>query len=831
MSFSPSSDLPIDSVLPDLRAALGEHAAVLLRAEPGAGKTTRVPLALLDEPWLAGKRILMLEPRRLAAGNAARFMADMHGTPVGETVGFRVRYQSRVSARTRIEVVTEGILTRRLQSDPELDGVGLVIFDEFHERNLQSDLGLALCREVQAGLREDLRLLVMSATLDAEPLCALLDDAPLVDCKGREHPVHIHHLERPLSGRRLDALPELVRRAARETEGDILTFLPGAGEIRRLQAALEGWAQGEGMLMTPLYGGLDYAAQERAIRPAGRRKLVLATNIAETSLTIEGVRTVVDSGLEKRPRFDPAAGVTKLEMVRISLASARQRAGRAGRLGPGVCYRLWSKAEEGALLPASPAEIRQADLAPLALELAAWGSRDPSELAWIDPPTGPALDAARRTLQLLHALDGQGRVTALGRRMAGFGCHPRLARLLVTAMDEGYVGVGAGLVALLSEAAPTACREPDEGTRQCDLSARLAWLRESGARRRRPALVRAWDFWRQHCGEADAELEIDPRQVAGLLAVAYPDRVARRRDGEGNRYLLAGGQGAVLDAASRAHGAEWLVAVEGQGQAGEGRIRLASPLQEGQVLELPGLDADWQPEVSWDDRQGRVLAREVRRFNRLPVQWRPLKATPEQVRSALFEALRRRGTESLGWTPAARQLLARMRLVERELAPPGWPCCDSRSLLDQLEDWLAPYLSGVASLEALARVDLHGPLAARLDYAAQRQLDRWTPTRIRVPSGREAAIDYLAGEQPVLAVKLQELFGLRQTPRLVEGRVPVLVHLLSPAGRPLQVTADLASFWRDVYPEVRKEMAGRYPKHPWPEDPLSAEATARTKKR
>ncbi|PNU20785.1 ATP-dependent helicase HrpB [Geothermobacter hydrogeniphilus] len=824
------TSLPIEAILSELRNTLREFPAVILRAEPGAGKTTRVPLALLDEPWLAGKRILMLEPRRLAAGNAARYMAELTGSPVGETVGFRVRYRSRVSRRTRIEVVTEGILTRRLQDDPELQGVGLVIFDEFHERNLQSDLALALCREVQSGLREDLKLLIMSATLEAAPLVEMLDDAPLIDCPGREHPIRLHHLQRVPAGRRLDAMPALVRRAVTETAGDVLVFLPGTADIRRLQGQLKDWAENNDLLLVPLYGGLDYAAQERAIRPAGKRKLVLATNIAETSLTIDGVRTVVDSGFERRPRFDPAAGVTRLETVRISLASARQRAGRAGRLGPGDCYRLWSEAEEGALLPAAPAEIRQADLAPLLLELAGWGVRDPSQLAWLDPPGTSALEAARRLLLQLRALDERGRVTPIGRRMAGFGCHPRLARLLVDALDLDCPATGSALVALLSERDALGERVSGDGRGGCDLCERLAWLRSRDADRRWPPLTRAFQFWLDRCGTSRVRLQIDSRQVALLLAKAFPDRIARRRAGTERRYLLSGGQGALLAESSQAGGAEWLVAVDIQGQSGEGLIRLASSLAEDQVLGLLGDDTPWRAEVEWDDRRQRLQAREVRRIGELRVQQRPFKPRSEQVLAALLEAVRRRGIETLGWTPPARQLLARMRLVADVLSPPGWPELTDERLLGQLDEWLGPYLSGVSSIAALQRVDLVPPLRALLDFRSLRQLDRWVPVRLKVPSGRDVQLDYLAGETPVLAVKLQELFGQAQTPRLAEGRIVVQVHLLSPAGRPLQVTGDLASFWNDVYPEVRKEMLGRYPKHPWPEDPLNAEATGRVKR-
>ncbi len=830
MSSPSSHRLPVDLILPELRAALNEHATVLLRAEPGAGKTTRVPVALLDEPWLQGRRILMLEPRRLAAGNAARYMAEQLGSAVGELVGFRIRYQNRVSPRTRIEVVTEGILTRRLQADPELSGVGLVIFDEFHERNLQSDLALALCREVQTGLRDDLRLLIMSATLDAAPLLDVLGEIPLLDCPGRQHPICLHHASAPRSRDPLVALEKTVRQAVRETSGDILVFLPGAGEIRRLQGRLGLWADQQGLLLAPLFGGLDYAAQEMAIRPAGRRKLVLATNIAETSLTIDGVQTVVDSGLERRPRFDPAAGMTRLETVHISLASARQRAGRAGRLGPGDCYRLWSEAEEGALLPTTPAEIRNADLAPLLLELISWGVKDPGQLEWIDPPSETALEAARRLLLQLGAVDESVHLTPIGRRMTQFGCHPRLARLLVAAQDLGCALTGCALVALLGE------RDPFRGQQQggmtgCDLSERLIAMQRPEANRRWPSLHKAFRFWCERCAASGRTFRVDAEPVAELLALAFPDRIAMRRQAGGRRYLLANGQGAVLESGSLATDAEWLVAVEMQGQSGEGKIRLASPLSEAQIRDLDSAVSDWVPDVRWDEQRQRVVAREVRRIGALVVQQRPCQPTGDEIRLALLGALHRRGLENLGWTPASRQLQARVNMVARVMPRFDWPDLSDPWLLDNLDVWLGPYLNGITGLDQACKVDLLPALRARLDFSLQRQLDRLAPVRIKVPSGREAALDYLAGDVPVLAVKLQELFGQQQTPCVADGRIPICIHLLSPAGRPLQVTSDLTSFWSQVYPEVRKEMQGRYPKHPWPENPLEAEATRRAKPR
>jgi ATP-dependent helicase HrpB len=818
-----ASHLPVDEIVPELKKALAGHDAAVLQAPPGAGKTTRAPLALLDEPWLAGKSILMLEPRRLATTNAARFMAQLLGEAVGGTVGYAIRYERKVSRATRIELVTEGILTRRLQADPELTGVGLVIFDEFHERNLNSDLALALCRDAQTGLRDDLKLLVMSATLDAAPVARLLGDCPLVSSEGRSFPVEVRYLPRNPKARLADVVPPVVRRALSETSGDVLVFLPGVYEIRRCAEALVDLS-GQCDLR-PLYGDLPFVEQERAILPGKRRKVVLATNIAETSLTIEGVSVVIDAGLERRPRFDPARGMTALETARISRASADQRAGRAGRLGPGLCYRLWSEGEHGALLPFTPPEIRGADLAPLALELARWGVTDAAQLPWLDPPPLGHMAGARALLRLLDALDEGGRLTPLGERMAKFPAHPRLARLLVAARDEGCSGLGADLAALLSERDLLAGRERPRQASASDLLDRLELL----GRRDFDAAARAARYWREKLGTKEGEAPANAETLGRLLAVAFPDRIGRERSPGSGRYLLSGGHGGRLSTRTAVKGGEWLVAVEVRGKAGgEGEIDLASVVTPGMVEELFGGAMEWRREVQWDECAGRVVAREVRRLGALILQERPARATEEDVMSALLTVIRRQGLDLLAWSPVVRQYRARVRLLADKL--PGWPDLSDAALLGSLEEWLLPHLAAAASLAALRRVDLLGALKNLLGWEKQRELDRLAPERLEVPSGSHIRLDYEAEGGPVLACKLQELFGLADTPLVAGGAAPVLIHLLSPAGRPLAVTRDLRSFWDSGYPEVKKEMKGRYPKHPWPDDPWNAEPTRRTRR-
>ncbi len=823
---TPAAQLPVETILPELAEALTTSGTAILQAPPGSGKTTRVPLALLDAPWLASQRILMLEPRRLAATNAARYMASLRGEAVGDTVGYSIRYQRRVGAATRLEVVTEGLLTRRLQHDPELAGVGLVIFDEFHERSLQADLSLALCRDVQQGLREDLRILVMSATLDAAPLARLLDDCPILTASGRSFPVVVEYLEG--EGLIAETTAQGIRHALQATRGDILAFLPGSGEIRHCHDLLRDLAPETALL--PLHGSLPFADQEAALLPGERRRVVLATNVAETSLTIEGIETVVDSGWERRPRFDAARGMTRLERVRISQASAEQRAGRAGRLGPGQCYRLWSEGEQGALLPFAPPEIRQADLAPLAFELAQWGIANVADLNWQDQPSPGHLDAARSLLRLLGAMDDNGEITTPGRRMSRYPAHPRLARMLVAAEDAGCPGLGCDLVALLSERDILAgAARSARTTGSSDLLERLALLQRDTSSRSGP-VRRAAVYWRKRV-RAGKEPAPDAEIVGLLLAAAYPDRVGQRRSRSGTSYLLRNGQGAELAPGSVVRDAEWLVAVDLAGrERGDGEIRLASALTREAVEELFGGDLAWQREAVWDDAADRVVVREVRRLDAILLQARPAKVSAADRLPALLGLVRRRGLGILPWTSAARQLQARAGFLFAQKSDQGWPDLSDAALLADLEQWLPAWLTAVKGRTDLSRVDLVAALKAKLGWTRLAELERLAPERLEVPSGSRLRLDYCGGDAPVLAVKLQEMFGLADTPRLVDGRVPVRIHLLSPAGRPLAVTSDLKNFWDAVYPEVKKEMKGRYPKHPWPDDPWQTPATRRTKK-
>lgn len=815
-----SAGFPVDHCLPQLMATLAERDVVILQAPPGAGKTTRVPPALLNLSTLAGQSIVMLEPRRLAAVNAASFMARQMGEEVGKSVGYTIRYDRQVSAATRIEVVTEGVLTRRLQSDPELNGVGLVIFDEFHERNLHSDLALALCRDAQLGLRPDLKLVIMSATLETDTLSRLLDNAPVISSAGRLYPVEVLYAEKDSTPRSiLPAVYATVSRALRETEGDILVFLPGTYDIIRTVDSLQ--KIHPAIDICPLYGGLPLADQRRAIEPGGRRKVVVTTNVAETSLTIEGVRSVVDSGLEKRPRFDAARGLTTLETVRISKASAKQRAGRAGRLGPGRCYRLWSASSQGSLLPQAPPEITQADLTPLALDMANWGISDVDRLIWVDQPPAGHLTAARHLLRQLGAMDDANRLTAVGKQLAGIPSHPRLGRLLLQAQQAGCPELGADLVALLGEGL--------SGGKIPDL---IDSLRQIGTNRSTALnIIRAARFWRKRLNCSGKPVNIEESEVACLLAVAYPDRIARVREGNDLQYLLANGMAADLDATSPMRGSEFLIVVDLHGRSrSEVKICLALRFKRDDFEQTFGYAAVWQRKVEWDAVRKQVQAREVRSHGALILQSRPVKAAPEDVRAALMWWIEKKGLDALTWSKEAQQLRDRLRFVSELLSAQGWPDCSDAGLLKNLAKWLGPQLDDVRTVDQLRRVDLPQALLSLLDWTRKKALDRLAPERIKVPGGSNVRIDY-SGAQPVLAVKLQELFGLADSPCIAAGKVPVLIHLLSPAGRPLQVTADLKSFWANGYPEVKREMKGRYPKHPWPDDPWSAEPTRKTNRK
>lgn len=828
--------LPIDVILDDLRAALRRGHGVL-HAPTGSGKSTGVPLALLDEPWLAGRRILMLQPRRPAARMTAARMADRLGEPLGERVGYQIRFERRVGPRTRIEVVTEGILTRRLQSDPTLDGIGLVIFDEFHERGLPSDLGLALTLDSARGLRPDLRLLVMSATLEAEPVAELLGDARILRAEGRSFPVEIRYAERTPDSDPVRALVAGARQALAEETGDILAFLPGAREIERVCEAL-GAHVGAEVEILPLHGALSSAEQDRALRPdgSGRRRLILATDLAETSLTIEGIRVVLDSGLTRKPRFDPGSGLTRLVTESIPRAGADQRAGRAGRLAPGVCRRLWTRAQEVGRPDRRTPEILESDLAPLALELALWGVKDPTELSWLDPPPAPAWNQALELLRTLGALDRRDSITPLGRALAELPVHPRLGVMLLGAAPEERQ-TAADLCALISERDPFL---PEPGrARPADLGLRLEALRAARERRgtsvgmdrrRLDAIERAARQLHRLAERATSAYarpaETGQERTPGaLLALAYPDRVAQRRVGADERYLLAAGTGAELprDDALAIHPYLVVAAIDARGR--DGRIQSALPISESELRTGLAERLESSREVFWDAERAAVACRAGTRLGAIVLESRPVALGAEDdAEKHLLEYIREHFDDALDWSDSARQLQARVALARRHDPSGDWPDLSDAALCEHLEDWLAPWIAGKTRLSDVRRLDPNAILLDRLSWEQRQWLDQQVPRTFVTPAGNSRPIDYVSGETPILAAPLQEFFGLSDTPRLCRGRVPVLLHLLSPARRPMQVTQDLAGFWARGYAEVRKELRGRYPKHHWPEDPTQAQA-------
>jgi ATP-dependent helicase HrpB len=847
-------DTPILAALPELRAALATHRNAVLEAPPGAGKSSVVPLALLAEPWLERRSIVMLQPRRIAARAVAHRLAQLAGGEPGQLVGYRTRFESRVSRATRIEVVTEGILTRMLQDDPALERIACVVFDEFHERNLQSDLGLALSLDTQRHLRDDLRLLVMSATLDGVSVASLLGDAAVVRSAGRLFEVVTHHVAPPPAG--VDRWPEPIeQRAARvvlralDTDpGDVLVFLPGAAEIRRACEAIATGTRDPSVLVLPLHGELDAATQDAALRPAppGRRKVVVATNIAETSLTIAGVRIVVDAGLERRQRFDPNSGMSRLETASISRASADQRRGRAGRTAPGVCYRLWPESAHAALPVQSTPEVLEADLAPLALELACWGVVDPAAMAWLDPPPAATLAQARDLLRRLEAIDGRGIVTTAGRRMTALGTHPRLAHMIDRGAVLGLGGLACEIAALLTERDPL--RLPP-GQRDPDIRHRVDALHGAAApagasvdgravdRARRTAQLLQRRLSRRpgDAGTHDDGRFLEPDRATGLLlAFAYPDRIGvARGGGDTGRYLLSGGRGAVLPGPSALARNEFVVAADIDAGEREARVHLGAPLERGLLEQHFASQLEPVDEVAWDARTAAVVARRVRRVGVIVLEERALGAAAAgRTLDAMLDGIRTLGLQSLPWRPELEQWRARVLLLRGHAASTPeaaqWPDVSDAALLDSLETWLGPYLDGVTRREHLARVDLRAALHGLLDWNAQRRLDELAPTHLVVPSGSRVAVDY-SGAGPTLAVRLQEVFGWMDTPRIAGGRVPVTLELLSPARRPVQVTRDLASFWARGYQDVKKELKGRYPKHYWPDDPYDAIATRKVR--
>jgi ATP-dependent helicase HrpB len=837
---------PIDDILPAIKEAMQACPSVVLQAPPGSGKTTRTPLALLDGMRPERGRILMLEPRRIAAVSAARWMAKTLGEEIGGTLGYSIRFDSRISERTRIEVVTEGILTRRLQTDPGLEGVAMIIFDEFHERSLQADLALALCLDLRRSLRKDLKILVMSATLDCGPVASLLDGAPVISSTGQAFPVEERYRpdeqDRPLQAR----IASTVLSALRETSGDILVFLPGGGEIRAgcesLRAALEGRAGG--VSLHPLYGDLPFEEQERAILPSAKRKIVLATNIAETSLTIEGVKVVIDSGLTRRLQHDPATGMNRLVTVAVSRAAAEQRKGRAGRLGPGICYRLYSRHAFQGMIPFTPPEMLLADLSPLILELAVWGVKDPTELSWLDAPPKAAWESGLRLLRELGALDPKGSVTSVGRGMARLPLHPRLGRLSQRAAELGCPGLGADLAAILSErdilrGSASGFMAHAEGS---DLGARLDLLRQWRKRKEAPEgtdpwALRAVDRAAHQLqrlvagGDSRACGEEEDTTLPRLLLRAFPDRIAKRRKEGNGRFVLSQGRGVRLPSTSRLTTSPFIIAAHvDAGEKAEGKVHLAEPVGEDLLREELSESIESIRRVEWDKRDGRIIATLEEKLGALQLSARPFAPKEEEAAPLLCEALRS-GSARILFSGGARQLQGRVSLMKRIFSAENWPDLSETQLLSVPEEWLMPWLKGIRTREQLATLDLLPPLSARLSREQQRLLNERTPASLPVPSGHRVTLDYASGEVPVLAVKLQEMFGLADTPKIAGGRVKVLLHLLSPARKPVQVTQDLKGFWNSGYQQVKKELKGRYPKHPWPDDPWKAVPTRQAKPR
>ncbi len=799
-------NFPVDDVIPRLSEALARNTSALLVAEPGAGKTTRVPLLLKDEPWLKGQKILMLEPRRLATRAAAHRMADTLGEEIGQSVGYTVRLERKVSAATRIEVVTEGILTRRLQTDPELKGVGLVIFDEFHERSLDGDLGLALTLDIQRGLRDDLRILVMSATLDATRLAAHLGNAPVIEAAGRMFPVETRYLDKAQRQTIAADAARAVSTALRETDKSLLVFLPGEAEIRRTEEALLQSALPRGIVLRPLYGAMGFADQDAAIKPspAGERKVVLATTIAETSLTIDGIGAVIDTGFKRVPRFDPATGMTALETLRVSLAAADQRRGRAGRLGPGITYRLWPEAETRALSPHDQPEIFAADLAPLVLELAAWGVNDANALPWLDAPPAAAFAQAQDLLRRLEAIDASGKITAMGRAMVKLPLHPRLAHMVV----RGKSMEAAEIAALLSE------RDGLPRSAGADLSERLQMVRGAARDRIRQTARQI----RQIAGIKDDAGELS---VGALVALAFPDRVAQRRGGD-RRYRLSGGGGAILPEHDGLAVHDYLAIATTDGAAGDQKIFLAAPFTRREIDDLFTEQIVLQDGVAWDGRAKAVTAAKLKRFGALVLDEKPItNADPSLIAEAMLQGVGEMGLASLPWTEAAQAFRARVRFLRRLLPEEGWPDLSDEALSAVPGEWLLPWLAGISRKSHLERLDMLEIMRGLVPHELLRRMDQLAPVRIEVPSGAECRIDYDTETDPILRVRLQEMFGLARTPSIANGRAQLRIELLSPAGRPLAVTQSLETFWTNGYPSVRSDMRGRYPKHSWPEDPLN----------
>jgi len=814
--------LPIDAVLNDLSCTLEANNAAVLVAPPGAGKTTRVPLALLDAPWAKDKKIIVLEPRRIAARASADRMAKSLGERAGETVGYRVRFGSKISRATRIEVVTEGIFTRQILDDPELSGVAAILFDEFHERSLDADLGLALARDAQTGLREDLRILVMSATLDGARVAKLLGDAPVVESEGRAFPVETRYL-----GRKADApierqMADAIASALRADSGSVLAFLPGAAEIRRTQTFLGERVQDASIEIVPLFGALDAAVQDRAIAPApkGTRKVVLATSIAETSLTIEGVRIVVDCGLARVPRYEPDIGLTRLETVRASRAAVDQRRGRAGRTEPGVCYRLWDEPQTASLASYTQPEILSADLSSLVLDLAQWGVSDPAALAFLDPPPQPAWKEAKSLLTELNALDGDGRITAEGKSLRSLALPPRLARMIVDSHRVGSGEAAAEIAAIITERGL--------GGDSVDLEHR----RDQFRRDRSPRAASARDLARRWASQVAASEKVAQQEDLStglMLAYAFPDRVARNR-GNGS-FVLANGRGAAVEQTSSLARAPYIAIGEMTGTAASGRILLAAQITQDEIERHFAEHIETADEISFDRGAMALRARRKRVLHAMTLSEATLALSPsEETARILADGLIAAGLDRLPWSKAARQWRDRVMFL-RKAEGDSWPDLSDGGLIARREDWLVPALYDKVALKDISAGDLSDALMALLPWEMRARLDREAPTHFEAPTGSMLAIDYEAEQGPTIAVRLQELFGLNTHPSIAAGQVPLVLELLSPAQRPVQVTRDLPGFWRGSYAAVRSDLRGRYPRHPWPDDPASAVPTRRAKPR
>jgi ATP-dependent helicase HrpB len=813
------TSLPIDAVLDDLAGALqGSNAAVLV-APPGAGKTTRVPLALLDAPWLDGKKIIMLEPRRIAARASAERMAKTLGERAGETVGYRVRFGSKISRSTRIEVVTEGIFARQILDDPELSGVGAVLFDEFHERSLDADLGLALARDAQTGLREDLRILVMSATIDGARIAKLLGDAPVIASEGRAFPVETRYLGRKPDVQIERQMADAIASALRADAGSVLAFLPGAAEIRRTQNFLAERVQDPSVEIVPLFGALDSAVQDRAIQPApkGQRKVVLATSIAETSLTIEGVRIVVDCGLARVPRYEPDIGLTRLETVRASRAAVDQRRGRAGRTEPGICYRLWDEPQTASLPAYTQPEILSADLSTLLLDCAQWGVSDPAQLTFLDPPPVPALKEARSLLEELGALDGDSRITDEGRSLRALALPPRLARMIVDSARFGYGDEAAEIAAILTERGL--------GGDSVDLDHRLDQFR----RDRSPRASSARQLAERWAGQMPASSQSDALSTGAMLAFAFPDRVAKNR-GNGS-FVLANGRGASIEQSAALAKTPYIAVGELTGTAANGRILLAAPFSQAEIETRFADQIENADEITFDRASASLRGRRKRTLHAITLSEAPLMLTASEHAARIFaDGLAALGLDRLPWSKALQQWRGRvmfLRAAEGEV----WPDLSEQALIDTRETWLMPALFGKTSLKDFSAGDLSDAIMNLLPWDQRVRLDKEAPTHFEAPTGTMLAIDYEAEQGPTIAVRLQELFGLGTHPSVAKGKVPLVLELLSPAQRPVQVTRDLPGFWRGSYQDVRSDLRGRYPRHPWPDDPATAMPTRRAKPR